>query len=425
MCMKKITNLVICLLTIGLFVIQAEAAGKSKIKGTLYSINVSANTVTLKDLNGALSILNITSKLKIKRNGMKAGLTDLVLGDQLVCSSSGSLSPRKLKATGPKVSLVTGAVQSIHSGAKMIQVGNQNVPAGANTRITRNGKASSLSSITLNDHAVVHFKSGSNLSSDDQGEDEDAEDIQCEGPDEEDVEGTISSVDVNANTVTIHSEDDGSDVTVNVTPETEIEVDGEDATIVNLLAGQRVEAEFDHATFNAFRIEVDDEMEEAEIEGSITAVDAGAGTVTIQDENGKIVTLIVNATTEVKRDDEPAFLSDLLVGDCAKAKYDAITLEAFRIEAESECEEAEVEGSITEVNVPGNTVSITDEDGNVVTLSVTANTQIERDDETALLSNLQVGDEAEAKYNPTTLVASSIEASSENGDDDDDDDLVN
>ena len=164
----------------------------------------------------------------------------------------------------------------------------------------------------MNDHAVVHFKSGSNLSSDDQGEDEDAEDIQCEGPDEEDVEGTISSVDVNANTVTIHSEEDGSDVTLNVTPETEIEVDGEDATIVDLLAGQRVEAEFDHATFNAFRIEVDDEMEEAEIEGSITAVDAGAGTVTIQDENGKIVTLIVNATTEVKRDDEPAFLSDLL-----------------------------------------------------------------------------------------------------------------
>ena len=57
---------------------------------------------------------------------MKASLADLVLGDQVVCSTSGSLSPRKLKATGPKVSLVTGAVQGIHSGAKIIQVGYQN-----------------------------------------------------------------------------------------------------------------------------------------------------------------------------------------------------------------------------------------------------------------------------------------------------------
>jgi hypothetical protein len=106
MCVKRITYLIICLLMIGLFAIQAEAARKNKIKSTLYSIDVSAHTVTLKDLNGALTTLRIISQLKTKRDEMKASLTDLALGDQVVCSQMGNLSPRKLKAAGPKVAML-------------------------------------------------------------------------------------------------------------------------------------------------------------------------------------------------------------------------------------------------------------------------------------------------------------------------------
>lgn len=75
---------------IGLFAIQAEAARKNKIKGNLYSIDVSANTITLKDLNAALTTLRIISQLKTKRDEMKASLTDLALGDEVAISQKGA-----------------------------------------------------------------------------------------------------------------------------------------------------------------------------------------------------------------------------------------------------------------------------------------------------------------------------------------------
>jgi hypothetical protein len=91
---------------IGLFAIQAEAARKNKIKSTLFSIDVSTNTVTLKDLNGALTTLRIISQLKTKRDEMKASLTNLAVGDHVVCSQKGDLSPRKLKVAGPQVAML-------------------------------------------------------------------------------------------------------------------------------------------------------------------------------------------------------------------------------------------------------------------------------------------------------------------------------
>lgn len=74
-----------------------------------------------------------------------------------------------------------------------------------------------------------------------------------------------------------------------------------------------------------------------------------------------------------------------MVGDCVRVEFDAITLEAFEIEAETDCADAEVEGSTIEVNIAASTITIADEEGNLVTLTVNADPEIERDDEPALL----------------------------------------
>lgn len=405
--MKKkshILTMALLLLAISFFSFQAEAA-KSKLKGTLYAVDTTAKTLTIKDKSNALIILNITPDTKIKRNGSIATLADLVLGDKITADDDGLFTPHKIKAKGKQVIILQGSVQNIQNGK--IQISNHVVTPDRRTLITRNGKPASLASITLLDNAVAHLRNGS----------DDAEDIQSEGPEQGEVEGTISAVDLAASTVSITPDDGSADVTVNVTADTEIEVDGEDGTIDDLQVGQRAEAKFDPATFDAFRIEVEDEVEEAEIEGVITNVDLVAATVTIQDASGVSVTVIATASTEITRDDEPAFLSDLQIGDCATAKYDATTFEAFEIEAESECQGGEVEGTITDVNLADSTITLLDESGNSVTLLVTADTVIEREDEPAELSDLQVGDEAEAEFNTVTMIATSIKAETD-GDDD-------
>jgi hypothetical protein len=182
---------------------------------------------------------------------------------------------------------------------------------------------------------------------------EDAVDIQAEGPEESELKGTIAGVNIDAKTVTVTPREGGADVTVNVTADTLIEVEhgeyehesdsegeGNDgpATINDLAVGLLVEVVYDPITLNAFRIEAQQEEEEAVAEGPITAIDPVFGTVTI-DCYGAPVTLIVNASTKIRRNHEPATLADLQIGDEARSEYNVSTLIAKNIRAGAEEDE--------------------------------------------------------------------------------------
>ncbi|HSP05770.1 MAG TPA: DUF5666 domain-containing protein [Acidobacteriota bacterium] len=297
----------------------AQAA--TKVKGILYSVNSAANSVTLKS-NGLLTTINLSPKTKLIRNKVSAPLSGLVLGDKMTVVYRTGLYPSKLKAQGPRVTQVQGRVSSI-TPSGMVTIGTSTFKATAQTRIARNGKVASLDEITSDDDLVAHVE--------DSG---DADDIDGECPDETEVRGTITAVDVTNNTVTFLDSSNNS-VTVNVTPDTMIEVGDATATINDLAAGMLVEVNYDPTTFNAFRIEAEVEGEDAEIEGTVTAVDAANGTVTIQDSLGNSVTVIADAGTRIERDGEPAFLTDIMVGDAGKAEYDVNTFIANEIEAES------------------------------------------------------------------------------------------
>ena len=256
---------------------------------------------------------------------------------------------------------VQGGVGNVTSGTGIVQIATRKISKNAQTniqtRVARNGKVASLSSLTLLGHATVHLATGSLLTqSPCQGTPPaggTALDVQAEGPEESGVSGKILAVDPGSPgdplavppvpptpaTVTIRPKDGGLGVTVNVTPDTLIEVGGAPATTADLAVAMFVEAENDPVTFNAFRIEAENEGKDAEVEGVITAVDTPlAGTVTIQDSNLKLVTLCVDASTKIERNDAPAILSDLQVGDPVSAEYNALTMVAKEIEAGTEPE---------------------------------------------------------------------------------------
>jgi Domain of unknown function (DUF5666) len=67
-----------------------------------------------------------------------------------------------------------------------------------------------------------------------------------------------------------------------------------------------------------------------------------------------------------------------------------------------------VEGTITAVGA--SSVTIRARSGGQVTVGVTATTKIERNDRHVSLSAFKVGDRGEALFNPTTRVASKVEA---------------
>ena len=71
-----------------------------------------------------------------------------------------------------------------------------------------------------------------------------------------------------------------------------------------------------------------------EFEGTITAVDEAAGTVTIRLRNGQLVLIQTGPGTEIERDDAHVALTAFRVGDRGEARVGADGI-ATKVEAES------------------------------------------------------------------------------------------
>jgi len=159
--------------------------------------------------------------------------------------------------------------------------------------------------------------------------------------------------------------------------------------------------------------EVEEEIEEEEVEGIITAIDAGNHTVTIKTEEEIDIVLQVTPDTKIEIEDvDEAVFEDLEVDQQVKVKYDAISLEALEIEVENgeEGEKEDVEGIIAAIDTDNHLVTITiDEDGDIV-LRVTPDTKIEIEDVgEAVFDDLELGLQVKVKYDAVSLEALEIE----------------
>jgi hypothetical protein len=104
-----------------------------------------------------------------------------------------------------------------------------------------------------------------------------------------------------------------------------------------LQVGQGVDAEYDPTTLVAFKIDVNNEIEEADVEGIVAGVDTNAGTVSITPlGGGPSITLVVNAATEIEVNELGATLADIQIGMPIKAEYNIATLLASAIQAGGE-----------------------------------------------------------------------------------------
>ena len=362
----KVTAILMLLFAYILPDAAVHSAATTTLNGTLYVVDSAAHSITVKDALGKTTALAVTGKTKIRRNNKAAHLNGLVLGDQVTVVFDAANNATQIAAQGPKVSTVQGGVAGVVAGAGTVQIKKNHINTSGQTRIVRNGKITSLRSLTLHDTVTSHVTTvrvGKSSSSVKQ-----ALDIQASGPEESEVHGTIVTltpanpgdptaippVPPSPAMVTIHPADGVSpDVTLTITDTTMIEIDDHLGTFADLQVGMIVEAEYDPITFAAFRIESEDEEEEGEIEGTITAIDLSCTTpivppppadtapctVTITNSHGTAVTLIVDAGTKIERDDSSALVSDLQVGDPAEAKFNTTTLVAQKIEVESDDDE--------------------------------------------------------------------------------------
>jgi hypothetical protein len=148
----------------------------------------------------------------------------------------------------------------------------------------------------------------------------------------------------------------------------------------------------------------------ARVAGTVSAVDAAGGTLTITPLHAGAMTLKTNGQTNLTLDGAPAKLGDIPVGAEARAVYDSATKVALRIQARSRHGVAAVEGKVSAVTA--SSLTITPATGPAVTLGTDAATKVVLDGAPSTLSAIAVGDEARALYDSATLVAAAIEAES-------------
>lgn len=275
----------------------------------------------------------------------------------------------------------------------------------ATTQITRNGEPAFLEDLQQGDRVVALYDPSSGLASqiDARG---DAANLFVR------VEGVIAGVDTAAHTITIDPirrdpspAAGGEPVTLHVTPNTAITLDGRPARLDDLNRGFSVGASYNPANFEAVRILAESFPE---VRGIIRDVSIVNHTLTIQPSSDDAVTLNIGPNTNISLNDRPATLDDLRRGYHVIATYVAATLEALRVAATSI---DELSGHIRAVDVPTGTVVIVPlVAGPDVELQVVRSTTITIGGEPAPLDRLRPGMAARAVFNIVTFEALLIEA---------------
>ncbi len=229
------------------------------------------------------------------------------------------------------------------------------------------------------------------------------------------VHGTVEAVDAGAGELSIKT-DRGDTLALKVDSETDIRLNGEEATLADIAAGATASVRYDSETMVAAEVHARTRAE-ARASGTIASVDSASGQVTVELSSGRAIGLLVEDVTEIEVNGREATLAELEAGASVKVTYDASTGVALEIEARAEAEadedteDARVRGTVKSVNLVSGQIVIEAEDGTEITLNITSDTETAIDGQTATLAALaaSIGARVEAEYSTGTSNALSIE----------------
>ena len=322
----------------------ASGPEDDEVHGSITAISGSQVTVT--PTNGSADVaVNVTGTTMIELDGSTAAIGNLAVGMQVEVhfnpATFDAFSIETDSVSNADDAHVTGTVAAVDLVAGSVTISptvgaNVTVTVDAATEMQVNDAVGTIQDIQVGMPIRAEFDLTTMV----------AKEINAGAGDENnedtELEGTVSAVDENNGTVSISPDGGGADVTVNVVTETDIEVNGVNASIASIQVGMPARAEYDNSTMNAFEIHAgtDDgggsDSEEADVQGTIASVDTINSTVTISpDGGGDDITLNVVDATEIEVNGDPGTLADFNNGDNIDAKYISATMEATEIRVEA------------------------------------------------------------------------------------------
>lgn len=154
--------------------------------------------------------------------------------------------------------------------------------------------------------------------------------------------GVIASVDSASGQVTVEL-DSGRTLGLRVDTATEIEINGQPATLADLETGVSVKVRYDASTSVALEIKAraeadedteDEAKEDTKAQGTVKSVNLVSGQIVIEAEDGTEITLNITSDTETSIDGQAATLAALaaIIGASAEVEYSTETGDALSIE---------------------------------------------------------------------------------------------
>lgn len=346
------------------------------IKGTVYSVSQSNGSITLIVENSAgtkLTFKNTSSAVAVTKVLSAGSISDIASGMEVELEVSGDkLYSVEIKESSTSSSNLEGYFQKTYfklesDGSNRAYVvievdgSDKEYPVGTNIKVTLDGKASNVYSLSADDKVSFEVVNGAVT---------EVEAFSKSGS----VTGYVKKIDSNGKYMIItDKKDDDVDYRFNIDSKADVERNGEDAELSDVRVGDDVTLSLKYAVIT----DIDAESVTRKVTGVLKEiVISGEPKVTIQDEDKKLVTYQLSPEFEVEIDGKSAGLYDLRLNYELVLRLETDIVKT--IEADDQVVISTITGEIESISTSDDTIKLTDSSTKkTVYVRYTSNTTLE------------------------------------------------
>jgi hypothetical protein len=285
--------------------------------------------------------------------------------------------------------VVRGTITELNAPAGALKVTNRDglsidLTTNAQTEVRRDGRTAALADLKVNDVALVFYERATRI----------ALRIEAASPPPVELTGTITTIDAAAGSVQITT-DHGTQITLTTNADTRVRLNRTNTTVGNLALGQRVQATYRSENKIALSLNATTPRPDV-VSGAITAVDLTAGTLQITPVAGTPVSLKLNADTEFRLNGRRVGAGSVPVGLLASVQ--TRPADTARLVAAQTPPLVDLAGAVSALDVQGGSLQVTTAAQTTITLRLTPQTLVRRNDAASTAEQLAIGDRVVVRY---------------------------
>ena len=391
---------------------------EAEVEAIIKSIDVAKGELTLTLPTGATLTLKLTTKTEVNVNGKKATAADLK-PNALAEVEYNVRSLEVLEVKAETTAKVEGTIKSVDSAAGTATIltsdGKEIVlKVTDTTRVHIQGLLFGLLGITAGMKVEARYDLTTGIAAELKAKErpEGKPEPKPKGKNAHEPErkagatilGTVGGIDLISGEITMNL-DGGGTIILRTDSKTEIELNGEMATLASLKVGDRLRVTYNLETKVASELEgrphsIQTHLE-AEAHGTVQVLDAAMKKMVVRLRDSSTLELSLGADTIIRISGQPSKEADLKQGMEVEVQYRTDTNAALRINAPGRLD-AEIHGTVQSVDMTKHIMVVRLHNGSTLQLALSGDTDIHINGQASSESDLKAGMDAQIRYRTDT-----------------------